>query len=64
MKSTGNAIRDLQRSLNALARGTCLRPLVVDGRPGRRTLAGLVRFVAAFGAEGEARLVRAMRALR
>ena len=37
--------------------------LNVDGRLGRKTVAALARFLAARGPEGEARLVRAMRAL-
>ena len=63
MEITGIAIRRLQRSLNALGREPGLPHLKVDGRLGRRTLAAFVRFLAARGCEGEARLVRAIRAL-
>lgn len=63
MEITGIAIRKLQRSLNALARGTGIPRLSVDGRLGVRTVAALARFLAARGAEGEAALVRALRAL-
>lgn len=63
MKITGIAIRRLQRSLNALGRGTGVAQLKVDGRLGRKTVAALARFLAARGREGEARLVRALRAL-
>jgi lysozyme family protein len=63
MEVTENAIRLLQRSLNALGRQDGRPGVKVDGRPGRRTLAAFVRFLAARGREGEARLVRAMRAL-
>jgi lysozyme family protein len=63
MEITENAIRLLQRSLNALGRGTSPPKLKVDGRMGRKTVAALVSFLAAGGREGEARLVRAMRAL-
>lgn len=57
------AIRLMQRSLNALGRGGGLPPIPVDGRLGRRTVAALVRFLAARGAAGEAALVRALTAL-
>ena len=63
MERTGLRIRRLQRALNALARGSAVARLEVNGRPGRRTAAALVRFLAAHGAAGEARLRRAMRAL-
>ena len=63
MKITDIAIRRLQRSLNALGRGRGMPRLNVDGRLGRKTVAALARFLAARGPEGEARLVRAMRAL-
>lgn len=63
MKITEDATRRLQRALNAFARGTGLPRLKVDGRPGRRTLAALVRFLAARGAEGETALGRAIAAL-
>lgn len=62
MEITGIAIR-LQRSLNALGRGTKMRQLKVDGRLGRRTIAGLARFLARREREGEAALIRALRAL-
>jgi lysozyme family protein len=60
MEITNTAIRLLQRALNALERGTRVRRLKVDGRPGRKTLAAFVRFLAAHGREGEARLARAI----
>ena len=63
MEVTEVAIRLLQRSLNALTRGSGVSRLAVDGRLGRHTVAALARFLAARGREGEARLVRAMRAL-
>ena len=63
MEIADNAIRKLQRSLNALGRGTGLPRLRVDGRLGRRTVAALARFLAAREREGEAALVRALRAL-
>jgi lysozyme family protein len=60
---TNIAIRRLQRALNALGRGLDLPRLKVDGRPGRRTVAALARFLAAREREGEAALDRALRAL-
>jgi hypothetical protein len=63
MKITDDTIRRLQRSLNALARGHGARRLAVDGLPGRRTRAAFFHFLAARGADGEALLVRALRAL-
>jgi lysozyme family protein len=63
MDVTENAIRRLQRSLNALGRGLSLPRLNVDGRLGRRTAAALVRFLAAREREGEEALIRALRAL-
>lgn len=63
MKRTGTMIRRLQRALNALARGSAFPRVAVTGRLGRRTLAMLFHFLAAHGPAGEARLVRAMRAL-
>jgi lysozyme family protein len=63
MEVTVTAIRLLQRSLNALGRGTGCPRLAVDGRLGRRTVAALARFLAARGAEGEVALVRALAAL-
>ncbi len=63
MEVTGKAIRMLQRSLNALTRGTGVPRLAVDDRPGRRTIAALARFLAARGPEGEAALVRALGAM-
>jgi lysozyme family protein len=63
MEITHNATRRLQRSLNALGRGTGVRRLKVDGRLGRRTVAATIRFLAAREAEGEAALVRAIAAL-
>lgn len=59
-----DAIRRLQRALNALARGGAARRLCVDGRLGRKTAAAFVRFLAARVPEGEAALVRAVAALR
>ncbi|HTU11633.1 MAG TPA: putative peptidoglycan-binding domain-containing protein [Allosphingosinicella sp.] len=53
----------MQRALNALARDAGRARLRVDGRMGRRTFAALAGFLAARGAAGEARLLRAMRAL-
>ena len=64
MEITGISIRTLQRSLNALGRGVKIPRLKVDGRLGRRTVAALFRFLAAHGAEGEASVSRALRALR
>lgn len=64
MKITNNAIRLLQRSLNALGRGTGVPRLKVDGRLGRSTVSALVRFFATHGRQGEAALSRALRALR
>ena len=64
MEITGAASRRLQRALNALTRGAGLKRIGVDGRPGRRTFAALIRFLAAQGREGEAALIRALRALR
>ena len=55
--------RQLQRALNALGRGTLAPRLAVDGRLGRKTAAAFFRFLALRGTEGEALLVRAMRAL-
>lgn len=63
MEITGIAIRHLQRSLNALGRGSGLPRVAVDGHLGRRTVAALARFLAARGVEGEAALVRAITAL-
>jgi lysozyme family protein len=63
MKMTDDAIRLLQRALNALGRGTGLKRIPADGRAGRGTFAALIRFLAARGREGEAMLIRAMRAL-
>ena len=63
MEITGIAIRRLQRSLNALGRGTGIARLKVDGRLGRKTVAALIRFLAARESEGEAALVRAITAL-
>ena len=63
MKITESATRRLQRSLNALARGSGLKRVAVDGRLGRGTVAALIRFLACRGPEGEATLVRAMKAL-
>jgi hypothetical protein len=63
MEIADNAIRLLQRTLNALGRGTGTPQLTVDGRPGRRTIAALFRFLAAHGRVGETKLIRAMRAL-
>lgn len=63
MEITGIAIRRLQRSLNALARGSSFPRLAVDGRLGGRTVAALARFLDARGAEGEAALIRAITAL-
>jgi len=63
MEITGIAIRRLQRSLNALGRGLGLPHLKVDGRLGRRTVAGLARFLALREREGEAALIRAIVAL-
>jgi hypothetical protein len=63
MEITEITIRRLQRTLNALARGTGLPPVKVDGRLDRRTLTSLARILAVRGGEGEAMLVRAMRAL-
>ena len=63
MKNTETMIRLLQRALNALTRGTGLKRLAADGRAGHRTFAALIRFLAAHGPAGEARLVRAVRAL-
>ena len=55
----------LQRALNALGGGgPDGEPLTVDRHFGRRTLAALIRFLAAHGAGGEARLLRAIAALR
>ena len=64
MKSADTAIRQLQRALNALTRGNGAPRLVVDGRLDRRTVAALIRFLAARGPEGEAALARAVAALR
>lgn len=58
-----NAIRLLQRALNALNRGLEAPPLAVDGRPGRRTSAALLRYLAARGRKGAAALGRALEAL-
>ena len=63
MKITENVIRLLQRSLNALTRGSGEPRLAVDGRLGRRTIAALARFRAGRGREGEAALLRALGAL-
>ena len=63
MEITEDVIRVLQRSLNALARGSGMPRLVVDGRLGRRTATALIHFLAPRGREGEARLVRALHAL-
>ena len=63
MRITSIAIRRLQRSLNALGRGSGLPRVAVDGQLGRRTVAVLARFLAARGTEGEAALVRAISAL-
>ena len=63
MEITENATRLLQRALNALARGTEVPRLKVDGRAGRKTLACFIRFLAARGPDGEAMLARAVRAL-
>ena len=63
MQITEIAIRRLQRTLNALGRGSELPRIAVDGRLGRRTVAALARFLALRQAEGEAALVRALRAL-
>ena len=63
MEVTDIAIRRLQRSLNALGRGLGMPQLRVDGRLGRKTVAALARFLAAREQEGEAALVRALRAL-
>jgi lysozyme family protein len=63
MEVTDNATRRLQRALNALARGSGLPSVAVDGRLGRRTVVALARFLAARGAEGEAALARAITAL-
>jgi len=63
MEITEIPTRLLQRSLNALARGTGLKRVAVDGRPDRRTRAALFRFLAMRGSEGEAALVRAIAAL-
>ena len=63
MEITAIAIRRLQRALNALGRGSGLRRIAVDGRLGRRTVTALARFLALRRAEGEAALVRALRAL-
>ncbi|HYD11565.1 MAG TPA: hypothetical protein VEC11_01825 [Allosphingosinicella sp.] len=63
MEITEDLSRLLQRSLNALGRGTANPLLRVDGRPGRKTKAALFRFLAAGGCGGEAKLLRAMRAL-
>ena len=64
MDITDLAIRRLQRSLNALGRGTGIAQLKVDGLLGRRTVAALIRFLALRGSEGEEALGRAFRALR
>jgi lysozyme family protein len=64
MNIANPAIRRLQRALNALGRGSRQPRLRLDGRLGARTCAALFRFFGARGREGEARLVRAMRALR
>lgn len=62
---SGETIGLLQRALNALNRGGPERELLaVDHCFGGRTLAALIRFVAARGAAGEARLLRAIAALR
>jgi len=63
MESADIAIRRLQRSLNALSRGFGLPLLTVDGRLGRKTVAAIIRFLAAREAEGEAALIRAISAL-
>jgi lysozyme family protein len=63
MDVTENAIRRLQRSLNALGRGAGAAALKIDGRLGRKTVAALVRFLAERGPTGEAALLRALRAL-
>jgi lysozyme family protein len=63
MKITEIMIRRLQRSLNALGRGAGLPRVKVDGQLGRRTVAALARFLATREREGEAALVRALRAL-
>lgn len=63
MQITEEAIRLLQRSLNALGRGGSLPAVPVDGRLGRRTVAALARFLAVHGTEGEAALRRALAAL-
>ena len=64
MEITDIAIRHLQRSLNALGRGTGRPRLKVDGRLGRKTVSALARFLAVRESEGEEALIRAMRALR
>jgi hypothetical protein len=59
------AIGLLQRALNALGRdGSGHELLAVDRRFGRRTMAALIRFLAARGAAGETRLLEAIAALR
>jgi hypothetical protein len=59
------AIGLLQRALNALGRGEAGQELLaVDRRFGKRTLAALIRFLAARGAAGETRLRMAIAALR
>jgi len=63
MEITDQAIRRLQRALNALARGSGFPRLAVDGQLGRMTIAALARFLATRGAEGEAALVRAINVL-
>lgn len=63
MEITEAVVRRLQRSLNALGRGTGLQRLKVDGRLGRRTVTALARFLAVGECQGEAALVRAIRAL-
>ena len=63
MEITDTAIRRLQRVLNALGRDAKAGGLKVDGVLGWRTLAAFARFLAAHRREGEAILVRALRAL-
>lgn len=59
------AIGLLQRALNALNRGgPGHKLLAVDRCFGKRTLAALIRFLSARGAAGEARLLKAIAALR
>ncbi len=55
----------LQRALNALNRGGADHELLaVDRRLGHRTLTALADFLAVRGAAGQARLLKAIAALR